>query len=117
MTTNLEIFAKNMSEKIKNDGLDSYHWSEVSTVIDELLKYADFGKSIDGYLHVGYTNGANIKMLINTDYGAMYSDTKQDCYIPLYMLSGHAHRIELTGGDKETAMELNKNESNNKKRP
>ncbi len=103
MKTNLEVHAEKMSDNIKRCGLGAYHWSEVSTVIDELLKYADFSRAKGKMLHVGYTNGANIKLLINTDYGAMYSNTNQDCYIPLYMLSSHTHRIETTGGDSEVA--------------
>lgn len=53
----------------------------------------------DKLIHVGFTNGANLKLLDGTGYGAMYSDTKQNCYIPVYMLKAHEHRIELTGGD------------------
>lgn len=30
-----------MSKKIKESGLESYHWSEVAMVIDEILKYLD----------------------------------------------------------------------------
>ena len=52
------------------------------------------------YNHVGYTNGANIRLLNETGYGAMYSDTKENCIIPIYMLKTHKFRIELTGGDK-----------------
>ena len=40
METNLEKYAKGMSNKIKESGLECYHWTEVSTVIDELIKYA-----------------------------------------------------------------------------
>jgi hypothetical protein len=59
------------------------------------------------YLHVGFTNGANIKLLQETDYGAMYSNTNQNCYIPLYMLKDHLHRIETTGGDLEVLSKVN----------
>lgn len=101
MKTNLEKHASEMSRRIKESGPDSYHWSEITTVIDELLKYADFSKlEPSGNVFVGYTNGANIKLLNSTGYGAMYSDTKQNCYIPLYMLKIHEHRIQLTGGDE-----------------
>ena len=58
------------------------------------------------YIHVGYTNGANIKLLHETDYGAMYSNTDQNCYIPLYMHRSHLHRVELTGGDNDTMIKL-----------
>ena len=108
METNLEKYAAEMSRKIKDSGLDCYHWSEVSTVIDELLKYADFGaKNVTPELRfVGYTNGANIKMVKEADFGAMYSDTKQECYIPLYMLHAHLHRIESTSNGSITAADL-----------
>ena len=98
MKTNLEKYAAEMSRKIKESGVESYHWSEISTVIDELLKYADFGqqKTEQELCFIGYTNGSNIKLLNGTGYGAMYSDTSQNCYIPLYMLKQHNHRIELT---------------------
>jgi hypothetical protein len=101
MKTNLEKYAAEMSRNIKESGTESYHWSEISTVIDELLKYADFKAESSAELDfIGYTNGANIALLSGTGYGAMYSDTDQNCYIPLYMLKRHAHRVELTGGNK-----------------
>lgn len=56
--------------------------------------------------HVGYTNGANIKLLHETDYGAIYSTTDQNCFIPLYLLEDHIHRIETTGGDELTAKKM-----------
>ena len=58
------------------------------------------------HLHVGYTNGANIKLLHETDYGAMYSTTDQNCFVPLYMRKDHLHRIETTGGDELTAKKM-----------
>lgn len=102
MKTNLEKYAAEMSHKIKTNGLDCYHWSEVALVIDELLKYADLSNLNDEACHVGFTNGANLKLLHETGYGAIYSDTKQDCYIPIYMLRSHLHRVETTsnGGVK-----------------
>lgn len=46
-------------------------------------------------LHVGFTNGAQIKYAKDEE-GAFYHDTDGDCYIPLYMLKSHEHRIETT---------------------
>ena len=46
-------------------------------------------------LHVGFTNGAQIKYAKDEE-GAFYPDTDGDCYIPLYMLKSHEHRIETT---------------------
>lgn len=106
MTTNLEKYAAEMSRKIKSNGTDCYHWSEISTVIDELLKYADFNISNGDTCFIGFTNGANLKLLHETGYGAVYSDTKQECFIPLYMLKSHLHRIETTSGGKVTANSL-----------
>ena len=96
MKTNLEKHAEKMSRKIKTNGLDGYHFSEVALVIDELLKYAHFSNLNNETFHVGFTNGANLKLLHEIGYGAMYSDTKQNCYIPIYMLRSHLHRLETT---------------------
>ena len=106
MKTNLEKYAAEMSHKIKTSGIDCYHWSEVSTVIDELLKYADFSSVNDETCHVGFTNGANLKLLHETGFGAMYSDTKQECYIPIYMLKSHLHRVETTSNGSVKAEDL-----------
>ncbi len=46
-------------------------------------------------MHVGFTNGAQIKYAKDEE-GAFYPDTDGDCYIPLYMLKSHEHRIETT---------------------
>ena len=46
-------------------------------------------------LHVGFTNGSQIKYA-KVEEGAFYPDTSGDCYIPLYMLKSHEHRIETT---------------------
>lgn len=108
MKTNLEKYAEKMSDTIKSHGLDCYHWSEVSVVIDELLKYADITgrEKAEGLCFIGYTNGANLKLLNGTGFGAVYSDTKQNCYIPLYMLKSHLHRVETTSDGGVAAKEL-----------
>jgi hypothetical protein len=46
-------------------------------------------------LHVGFTNGTQVKYAKDEE-GAFYPDTDGDCYIPLYMLKSHEHRIETT---------------------
>ncbi len=46
-------------------------------------------------LHVGFTNGSQVKYA-KTEEGAFYPDTSGDCYIPLYMLKSHEHRIDTT---------------------
>ena len=52
----------------------------------------------DELIFVGYTNGHQV--LYATEQhggeGTFYSDTDNDCYIPLYMLKTHAHRLENT---------------------
>lgn len=99
MKTNLEKYAAEMSHKIKNSGLDAYHWSEVTTVIDELLKYSDFSDpNNSGLCHIGFTNGNQIYYASENQggEGAFYCDTKDECYIPIYMLKSHLHRVETT---------------------
>ena len=46
-------------------------------------------------LHVGFTNGTQVKYAKDEE-GAFYPDTEGDCYIPLYMLKSHEHRVETT---------------------
>lgn len=113
MKTNLETYAAEMSQKIKESGLDCCHWSEVSMVIDELLKYSNLkgDTGSNDICFVGFTNGANIKLLKDTDYGAMYSNTNQNCYIPLYMLRSHLDRIELTSNGSITAESIGMREN------
>lgn len=51
----------------------------------------------DKLVFVGYTNGAQI-LYANDEKqggeGAFYKTTDHDCWIPLYMLKTHTHRIE-----------------------
>lgn len=46
-------------------------------------------------MHVGFTNGTQIKYAKDEE-GAFYPDTDGDCYIPLYMLKSHEYRIDIT---------------------
>lgn len=48
---------------------------------------------------VGYTNGAQV-LYASEDEGSFYSNTEDECFIPLYMLNTHEHRLEgkLTSG-------------------
>ena len=106
METNLENYAAEMSRKIKALGLDSYHWSEVALVIDELLKHADFRSEHkkEGLCFIGFTNGTQISYAMESDgEGVFYNDSKNECYIPVYMLKSHLHRIETTSGGAVTA--------------
>ena len=52
----------------------------------------------DDLIFVGYTNGDQILYANdqNKGRGAFYKDTDCDCFIPLYMLKVHQHRIEST---------------------
>ena len=81
----------------------------MSTVIDELLKYSDFSGAGNGskLSFVGYTNGNQIGFAMEDNgEGALYHDTKNECYIPLYMLKTHLHRIESTSNGSVTAEDL-----------
>lgn len=51
-------------------------------------------------VHVGYTNGYQIYYAKNDESGSFYPDTYNDCYIPLYMLDIHLHRLETTLGEE-----------------
>jgi len=49
-------------------------------------------------IFVGYTNGYQILYGAESQggEGLFYSDTENECYIPLYMLKTHAHRLQTT---------------------
>lgn len=50
-------------------------------------------------IHVGFTNEAQVRYVTEeNEEGSFYSDTDNECYIPLYMLNIHAHRV---GPDSE----------------
>ena len=53
---------------------------------------------------VGYTNGLQILYATKGEggEGAFYADTDNGCYIPLYMLRTHWHRLESTTGGEVT---------------
>ena len=55
----------------------------------------------DELIFVGYTNGHQI-LYGAKDEGVFYKDTDNDCYIPLYMLKTHWHRIQSTSGMRVT---------------
>ena len=46
----------------------------------------------DELVHVGYTNPYQIKYAKDEE-GSFYPDTDNECYIPLYMLKKHKHRL------------------------
>ena len=51
----------------------------------------------DKLVFVGYTNGAQILYANDENQGgegSFYKTTDHDCWIPLYMLKTHVHRLE-----------------------
>ena len=64
----------------------------------------------DKLIFVGYTNGNQILYAtgINGGEGSFYADTDNDCYIPLYMLKSHAHRLQSTSNMSVTLDKLKK---------
>lgn len=61
-------------------------------------------------IHVGYTNSYQVGYA-KEDQGAFYHNTEGDCYIPLYMLDVHLHRL---GPDSEKHDYVHKLEETNK---
>lgn len=52
---------------------------------------------------VGFTNGHQINYASEPEgEGCFYSNTDNECYIPLYMLETHHHRIESTSNGEVT---------------
>ncbi len=70
-------------------------------------------------IFVGYTNGNQILHASGErrgGEGSFYSSTEGDCYIPLYMLKAHAHRIGSTSvGNITLETVLSEHESGSEK--
>jgi len=49
----------------------------------------------EALIFVGYTNGYQI-LYAAEESGTFYPDTDSECWIPLYMMKRHAHRLETT---------------------
>lgn len=64
----------------------------------------------DELIFVGYTNGNQILYATEAEggEGSFYSSTDNDCYIPLYMLKSHAHRLQNTSNMNVTLEKLKK---------
>jgi hypothetical protein len=62
---------------------------------------------------VGYTNGYQILYGAESEggEGSFYSDTENNCHIPLYMLKSHAHRLQTTTDMNVTLDKLKKAQS------
>jgi len=75
--------------------------SEIETLRTQLAKANERVKELEEelatkeLLHVGFTNGSQIKYA-KVEEGSFYPNTDGNCYIPLYMLKSHEHRIETT---------------------
>ncbi|NCP63188.1 MAG: hypothetical protein GW763_11330 [Paraglaciecola sp.] len=76
-----------------------------ATVLAELVakdkRIAELEKELGQRLHhfVGYTNGNQISYA-KEEEGSFYPDTDNDCYIPLYMLDVHLHRLGGTESEE-----------------
>ena len=99
---------KLLNEDHKPDGWPAVRMSEINELIEiiekkseQLAKASERVEELEKelatkeLLHVGFTNGYQIKYA-KEEEGAFYPDTDGDCYIPLYMLKSHEHRIETT---------------------
>ena len=80
---------------------NSGHWVEfipaASKAVQESPSVRMNNKLHEELAFVGFTNGAQILYANDaTGEGLFFKDTQNDCFIPLYMLKTHGHRIEST---------------------
>lgn len=87
--------ALKIAAKAKNEGLLGLYPKALQT----LAEHIEAMKDQNELFFVGYTNGAQV-LSASEDEGSFYSDTENECFIPLYMLKTHEHRLEgsLTSG-------------------
>lgn len=60
----------------------------------------------EALIFVGYTNGYQILYAAEEEGGTFHPDADGDCYIPLYMMKRHAHRLETTSDMSVTLEKL-----------
>lgn len=77
---------------------ESHNKSRAIDRANERIKELEKELSNEELLHVGFTNGDQVKYA-KVEEGAFYPDTSGNCYIPLYMLKCHEYRIEITSID------------------
>ena len=87
--------ALKIAEKAKSEGLRGLYPKALQVLAD----HVNSTKAQEDLFFVGYTNGAQV-LYASEDEGSFYSNTENGCFIPLYMLKTHEHRLEgkLTSG-------------------
>lgn len=65
-------------------------------------------------IFVGYTNGHQILYGAQSE-GVFYSDTENDCFIPLYMMKRHEHRLQTTSNMQVTLEKIQEANGKGKK--
>jgi hypothetical protein len=84
------------------------HWYEMGKMPDndihslaDIARIVELEKELDqkSLYFVGYTNGNQIAYA-KEDEGSFYVNTDNDCYIPVYMLAVHLHRLGGTASEE-----------------
>jgi hypothetical protein len=74
---------------------------EVYHSLADIARIVELEKELDqkSLYFVGYTNGNQIAYA-KEDEGSFYVNTDNDCYIPVYMLAVHLHRLGGTASEE-----------------
>jgi hypothetical protein len=72
-----------------------------AALVERDAKCTELEKELDqkSLYFVGYTNGNQIAYA-KEDEGSFYVNTDNDCYIPVYMLAVHLHRLGGTASEE-----------------
>ena len=96
--------------KLQGLGFECHNLKEKLAKANERVKALERDAKNNELVHVGFTNGDQVNYA-KVEEGSFYPDTSGDCYIPLYILKSHEHRIETTSIEqlrKEQANEKTK---------
>ena len=88
------------------NNLESYNKAQlIELVKTQIEEYQKLEKELNQKLlyFVGYTNGNQIAYA-KEDQGSFYVNTDNDCYIPVYMLAVHLHRLGGTASEEWMAV-------------
>jgi len=98
LVTKVEVLEQERDEdlmKLQGLGFECHNLKEKLAKANERVKALERDAKNNELVHVGFTNGDQVNYA-KVEEGSFYPDTSGDCYIPLYMLKSHEHRIETT---------------------
>lgn len=105
LATTLGVAGPESDDDVFNVKLINSIGRAAKNIMRDAEQVSDNKKIEDKLIFIGYTNGIQISYA-SDDEGSFYNTTEEECYIPIYMLKTHAHRLETTSAGSVTLESL-----------